>query len=638
MDPKSPSIAESTYKNSNIQNTKQKLFDNTKPYFQGIICNRDQRESGKKRYFWTQIILVILIISIVLIIVCITLGLNANNNWWVYLIFGSLGVIGCTFGHYYNTKTYIENSKYDIDIDDIAAFIDIKNAIKKTINTISLNQKEIDNLNRQINIIIGKNKAKAFTSSIASSTSKGLTHARQSIASSTAKGIENAKSGISSLASSIASSTSKGLTQARQSIASSTAKGKENPLLDVVMKVDKSVKDPNTNDDTNTNDNVRNAAGENDPQSGLPEDPNKLSVLEDPQLKTLKEKLNVAKENLESNKTLLVKQMKEYNKLKEKNDDYKEIKMANQHNKNIIYNISDFYDDIRLLDDIKSIDIAKLNSLNINEPKIVDEYTQMMNDINTIKTLNTKSEDISIIIQNINLLTLKLPYLQNIKNNMLANYMEKFITYMDILLIEPNIDEYFTISKKYSIIFNNLNDINKTHVTDKYNKKLPLLKEIYTNISKELLKELKEEISLKSYDSNLFTKLDNKYKEFVDKQDILDYEKLIGVYNDINTELLNGYVKYVTNQIDPKSKVLTQETQVEPLRLFIKSVENDESEAPGIQQIINEYNNHPLLIGKDKLYLKNAILKPFREKLAKLEKAKAEADAKANTKSFFNFT
>ena len=122
----------------------------------------------------------------------------------------------------------------------------------------------------------------------------------------------------------------------------------------------------------------------------------------------------------------------------------------------------------------------------------------MMNDINTIKTLNTKSEDISIIIQNINLLTLKLPYLQNIKNNMLANYMEKFITYMDILLIEPNIDEYFTISKKYSIIFNNLNDINKTHVTDKYNKKLPLLKEIYTNISKELLKELKEEISLKT--------------------------------------------------------------------------------------------------------------------------------------------
>lgn len=585
---------------------KPKKNYNIRQYFQGIICDRDTRESGKKRNFWTNIILVILIISIVLLIVCITLVLNANDNWWVYLIFGLLGFIGCMIGHYYNTKTYIENSKYDIDIDDIAAFIDIKNAIKKTINTISQNQKEIDDLNRQINIIIGKNKAKALTSSIASSTSKGFS----SLA-------DKSKSGFSSL------------------------RNKMKPTNTIVPATTQPLDATNSPSTTTTSPSMAAAANEfyvgGDDDLPVLEDPNKLSVLEDPQLKTLKEKLNEAKTNLESNKDKLNNQMIEYNKLKIINDIYKELITSNKENLNIIYNIKDFYDEIKLLDNTKSIDIAKLNSLNKNEQKIFnekeqkifDEYNQIMYDIQTIKSLNTKSEDISIIIQNINSLTLKLPYLQTIKNSMLANYMEKFITYMDNLLIESKIDEYFTISTKYIRIVNNLNDINKNHVTDNYTKKLPLLKEKYTKISINLLEELKKTISLTSYDPNLFTELYNKYKEFVDKKDILDNEKIIDAYNNIKTELLNGYVKYVTNIIDPESNVLTQKTKVEPLHLFIESVE-DKSKAPGIQKTIDKYKSHPLLIGQDELYLKTAILIPYKEKLATLEKAKALAESSSD--------
>ena len=342
MDPNSTRIAENTNNNSNIQNTKPKLFDNTKPYFQGIICNRDTRESGKKRNFWTNIIIVILIISITLLIICITLLLDDNNNWWSYLIFGLLGIIGCVVGHYYNTKKFIEDSKYDIDINDIEAFKNIKNAIKKTKNTISQYQKEIDGFNRQINIIIGKNKAKALASSIASNTSAGFSSLRNKI-------------------------------KTTNTIVPAT----NTPI-----------------DETN-------------PPS-MTAAANKQSVQEDLTLQTLKNQLNLAKANLESNKKLLDGQMTEYNRLKEQNDIYKEIKMANKQNLNIIYNISDFYDDIKLLNDIKSIDNKELKSLNSDEKSVSSEYEKIISDINTIKLLKEKEKEMPTKINEIKYKDMKL--------------------------------------------------------------------------------------------------------------------------------------------------------------------------------------------------------------------------------------
>ena len=120
------------------------------PYFQGIICNRDQRESGKKRNFWTNVILVTLIISIVLLIICITLGLDGNNSWWIYFTYGLLGVIGCLILHYFNTKQFIENSKYDKYDDDIDQFSNNKMEIKETISKISKLHEKIKDIKRDI--------------------------------------------------------------------------------------------------------------------------------------------------------------------------------------------------------------------------------------------------------------------------------------------------------------------------------------------------------------------------------------------------------------------------------------------------------------------------------------------------------
>lgn len=593
-------------------------------YFQGIICDLDTRESGKKRYFWTKIILVILIISIVLIIVSLTLLGNNNTNWWVYLIFGSLGVIGCAFGHYYNTKTYIENSKYDIDIDDIAAFIDIKNKIKDTIQKISTNKNDIDKLNRQINITIGKNKAKAFASSIASSTSKGLTQARQSIASSTAKGIENAKSGISSLA----DKSKSGISSLRNRMKPTNqppAASDQSPM---------------------TNGQYPAASAANEFYVGGDDDQSVKDdqlVKDDPNTQSLETRLNKAKEDLEDNKKILDEQMKEYNKLKEKNDDYKEIKMANQHNKNIIYNISDFYSAKSLLDDIKSIDKNKLESLNLDETeqKIFNEYTQMMNDIKQIKSLNTNQDKMSIYdlkkIINIYNLNFKINYLKQLKINNLDKYIQSFLLDIELFFIDnpKNIEQYNEMRNLYrEQIETNMSFINDTSpsillLKTKFNKLDIDMENIYTDIAIKNINDKYNDIVKNNYLSDKYIEFRDLYTDYTNKYK-LNHTKLKEEYDKIYNDLVTIYVEYVNSQINPDNTLGSYNT-IELIKDFINRI-NDQKD-PLYNKLLKFSNNSILPIAKSLDTLKNRILKPFVEKLTTLEKAKALAESSSN-----NFT
>ena len=582
MDPNSTRIAENTNNNSNIQNTnnnsniqntKPKLFDNTKPYFQGIICNRDTRESGKKRNFWTNIIIVILIISITLLIICITLLLDDNNNWWSYLIFGLLGIIGCVVGHYYNTKKFIEDSKYDIDINDIEAFKNIKNAIKKTKNTISQYQKEIDGFNRQINIIIGKNKAKALASSIASNTSAGFSSLRNKI-------------------------------KTTNTIVPAT----NTPI-----------------DETN-------------PPS-MTAAANKQSVQEDLTLQTLKNQLNLAKANLESNKKLLDGQMTEYNRLKEQNDIYKEIKMANKQNLNIIYNISDFYDDIKLLNDIKSIDNKELKSLNSDEKSVSSEYEKIISDINTIKLLKEKEKEMPTKINEISKIILNIPYLQITKGNILDNYIDKFLNDInDTLINESDIDKYFTISKNYSDIYNSLISVGQkqSYLKTKYEDMKLILEPKYTKIAVEEINNMYNEIKSNEYRNDLYNNLVKKYDLYSTYELSNTFKE---AYDKIMRSLVQDFSDYVlkslnlTYNLDGLNTIESIDTDIENYKQSIKKEESTTGK-------IYAFSNHPILSSKPnkEKFLMDIILQPFIDKKTKLEKAKALAKTTSNNSILQGFT
>lgn len=629
-----------TSTNSNIQNIKQKSFDKFKPYYQGIICNRDQRESGKKRNKWTNFIIVILILSIVLLIISITLGSNGINSWWIYLILGIIGTIGCVIGHYYNTKMYIENSKYDIDIDDITKFREIKTKIKTTIQTISQNQKEIDSLNKQINIIIGKNKAKSLASSIASSTSKGIENARQSIASSTAKGIENAKTGFSSFRNKIASSSNKV----------------------VPVNSNTEVTTPSTN--ATTQPPMTSAANEfyvgGDVDPSVPEDPNKQSVPVDPKLKTLEDNLVLAKNNLQSNKKLLNDQMMEYNKLKLLNDDYKKIKMANQHNKNIIYNISDLYSAKSLLDDINDINYENtgnlLSMLNDVEQNIFNEYMAIIDDIKKLKSLNNEQNDISQKIIDISKIYFNIQYLNTIKENNLNKYIDEFFNDIDETLIKKSdIDKYFTIIDKKKIINDSL--VNYTSQNTIFNTKYTLIyteiKDKYTNLAIENINNIIEKNN--EYSDKKVNELIEQYNKYSNK-DLGDAFKLR--YAEIMEQLVIDFGKYVYNVLgysNTLKDLLTTEdidnkiTAIQNFDIKITAIKNHKEGIlkPLDSSTLHRYTTYPIISSNPNPNSRESLLKiiaePFVNELdkayaerTKLVKAEAEADAKKQAQSIID--
>jgi hypothetical protein len=585
------------------KNIKQKSFDKFKPYYQGIICNRDQRESGKKRNMWTNIIIVILIISIVLLIISITLGSNGNNSWWVYLIFGLLGTIGCIFGHYYNTKMYIENSKYDIDIDDITEFREIKKKIKTTIQTISQNQKEIDSLNKQINIIIGKNKAKSLASSIASSTSKGIANARQSIASSTSKGMANAKTGILSFRNKIASSSNKVVP-----VNSNTAVNTSSPNATTQPPM---------------------ASAANEFYVGGDVDP---SVPVDPNLQRLEEKLVSAKENLQTHKNSLNKQVVEYNELKLLNDDYKKIKMANQHNKNIIYNISDLYSAKSLLDDINDINYGNtdklLPTLNDVEKNIVNEYNAIIADINKIKDLNNEQNDISQKIREISEISFNIQYLNTIKENNLNIYIDEFFNDIDKTLIQnDDIDKYFTIIDKKNSINDSLvkYEYQKTIFNYKYTPNYTTLKKKYTDLAIENINNIIKQDD--EYTDKKVNELIEQYNKYSNKDLGNDFKQS---YQEIMKQLVIDFGKYV--YIDLKYSdtlhALLQTTNIDDKITAIKNHIDGILNPPISSSALDRYTTYPIISRNpnpdSKKSLLQIIAKPFENALDKAYKEKTE--------------
>ena len=119
------------------------------------ICSIDNRESGKKRNKWTKIILTVLIIFIILLIFSIGFYIRQNNTNISYdpiygIILGCIGIIGCIIGHYFNSKTYLENSKYDDDDTDIESLKNNKKEIRNTLKEISSLKKEISSLQRNL--------------------------------------------------------------------------------------------------------------------------------------------------------------------------------------------------------------------------------------------------------------------------------------------------------------------------------------------------------------------------------------------------------------------------------------------------------------------------------------------------------
>jgi hypothetical protein len=137
--------------------TKGKLYTKYNPYsIKNAICSVDDRESAKERNKWSKIILVVLILFLLLLIFSIGFYIRQNNSDLKYdpiygIVFGVLGIIGCIIGHYYNSKTYIENSKYDENDTDIESLKNNKQEIKSLLNQISALKKDIFVLQRTLN-------------------------------------------------------------------------------------------------------------------------------------------------------------------------------------------------------------------------------------------------------------------------------------------------------------------------------------------------------------------------------------------------------------------------------------------------------------------------------------------------------
>ena len=163
--------------NKSISDTKNKLYNtisssyrtaNTKYNTYSIknaICSVDNRESGKKRNKWTKIIFVVLIVFLTLLIFSVGFYIRQNNTNIPYdpiygIIFGGIGILGCIIGHYYNTKTYIDNSQYDDEDTDIESLKNKKKEIRTTLEKISSLQKEISSLQRKLNYGKIKDKSK----------------------------------------------------------------------------------------------------------------------------------------------------------------------------------------------------------------------------------------------------------------------------------------------------------------------------------------------------------------------------------------------------------------------------------------------------------------------------------------------
>lgn len=160
-----------------ISDTKNKLYDTAASSYKTIyakydsysiknaICSVDNRESEKKRNKWSKIILTVLIIFIILLIFSIGFYIRQNNSNSKYdpiygIVFGVLGILVCIVGHYYNTKTYIDNSKYDDDDSDIESLKNNKKEIRTILNEISSLQKEISTLQRKLSYEKIKEKSK----------------------------------------------------------------------------------------------------------------------------------------------------------------------------------------------------------------------------------------------------------------------------------------------------------------------------------------------------------------------------------------------------------------------------------------------------------------------------------------------
>lgn len=160
-----------------ISDTKNKLYNtisssyrtaNTKYNTYSIknaICSVDNRESGKKRNKWTKIIFVVLIVFLTLLIFSVGFYIRQNNTNMPYdpiygIVFGGIGILGCIIGHYYNTKTYIDNSQYDDEDTDIESLKNNKKEIRTTLDKISSLQKEISSLQRKSNYGKLKDKSK----------------------------------------------------------------------------------------------------------------------------------------------------------------------------------------------------------------------------------------------------------------------------------------------------------------------------------------------------------------------------------------------------------------------------------------------------------------------------------------------
>lgn len=572
-------------------------YTDIKPYFQDIICNRDTRASGNKRNTRTKYILFILIISIILIIIGSTLLVDGNHKWWVILltVLGSVGGISGLVWHYYNTKTYIENSRYDIDIGDIEQFKNIKNNIKKNKQIILQNEKEISDLKKQINSIINKNKVKAFASSLASSTVKGIEKAKTGIASSTAKGIEKTNEWFSSL-----------------------NKNKVSPTASAA--------------------NEFYVGGEDD-----------LSVPEDP-LKKLKEKLAAVQNVLDSNKTLLDNQMKDYDRIKYLNDIYKKIKMANLNNNNIILNIGDFYKDSSLLEkNIIYVDVNELNSfnnseylndLNKDEKDVYNKYNNIISDIYSIKLL--KAANIPDKINEISQKEFKIEYLQNLKEINLNKYIKEFLDDIkDTLINNSDINKYFTIGNQFTRIYNSLVNFSqqKSFITTEYEELNKILIPKYTKIAIAEIENMKNKIKNEKYAIKISQSFVDKYDEYV------NYNKLDTTFNSsydkIIKDLRYDFIDYVVNSLKLPPYTLDDKNSIESIVNFKQSYQDDvENKNEVTRGKISDALNHPLLstYPYNKKMLMDKILKPINDQITKLQKAEAEAKNKSTSNTSFFFS
>ena len=322
--------------------------------------------------------------------------------------------------------------------------------------------------------------------------------------------------------------------------------------------------------------------------------------------------------------------------------------MANQHNKNIIYNISDFYSAKSLLDGIKSIDKEKTGSsisfkdtiLEEHESKIVDEYTQMMNDIEKIKTLNGKPEDISQKIINITNIDFEIEYLKNLKVNNLNKYIDEFFNDINDTLIEKSdIDKYFTLIENKPIINNSLEKYNNqnTIFNSKYDLIYKRIKDKYTNVAIENINNI---IKDNEYSDNTVTVLINQYNKYSNK-DLGDAFKKR--YETIMKQLVIDFGKYVYNTLNYSGtlhsllKIPNIDTKKTAIENHIKGILDTQDPSD-----LHKYTTYPIISqnpnSDSRTSLLQTIAKPFVNEKIKLEKANAEADAKANKPSVFSFS